>query len=232
MSEEQKIRHDEMVGLVFNHPRALSEFKYRLNKYKSGTYSINMVDQKHLLYVCKKYNLFENLSTYSKEVNDAHRIFSKELKLMYPFITSFLQQKNIQIDVSRRGFCMEYTTAKVTCYDIKTHQMTLMINDDYVGNTTITMSPFIFWEGLDWGWLSNKYDCYSISATQDLIYEIFDKFGGFVWFLVNGSTHFPFFPLELIELIQNYVFTKSELPVTCEIKDFLTRRNALVYKLK
>ena len=232
MSEEQKLRHDEMVGLVFNHPRALSEFKYRLNKYKSGTYSysIDKFDQKHLLYVCKKYNLFENLSTYSKEVNDAHRIFSKELKLMYPFITSFLQQQNVQIDVTRRGVCLEYTTAKVTCYDIKTHQMTVMIDDDYV-TAKITMKPYIFFEGLDWGWLSNKYS-YSISATQDLIYEIFDRFGGFAWFLVNGSTHFPFLPLELIELIQNYVFTKSEFPVTCEKKDFLSKPNALVYKLK
>ena len=230
MSEEQKISHDEMIRLVFNHPRALSEYKYRINKYKPGKYSISKFDPDHLFYICKKYNLFEDSSTYSKEVNDAHRIFSKELKLMYPFITSFLQQQNVQIDVTRRGSCdtLEYTTAKVTCYDIKTHQMTLMINDVYV-NTTITMKPYIFWGGLDWGWFNTKY---SISATQDLIYEIFDRFGGFAWFLVNGSTQFPFFPLELIELIQNYVFTKSELPVTCEIKEFTNRPNASVYKLK
>jgi hypothetical protein len=229
MSEQQKISHDEMVRNVFNHPRALAEYKYRMDKYNPG-YSRLMIDPENLFYVCEKYNLFEDSSTYPKEVDDAHRIFLSDIERMYPFITSFLQQKNLQIKIRKINYYNqpEYINAEVTQYDTKDHSIALTIDDH---TNSITMIPDLFCGG-EWGWIDRYNYSYRISATQDLIYEIFYRFGGFAWFVVNGSAHFPFFPLELIELIQNYVFTTDELPVSCAYEPDGFRGFLKVYRLK
>ena len=219
----------ELIREVYNHPRALVEYEYRLKKYRSDIYSVLMdtVNADHLYYVAKKYNLLKVSSPYSKEIDDATCIFNQELIQMDAFVASFLQQKDLDVELTKRGGYdkLSYVQAKVAHYNAKTHQIKMTI-----GHESITMCPYIFWGGLDWGWFDTTH-VYSISATEDIPYAILNKFGGFVWFVSYGASHLPL-PMELIKLIQNYVFTKSELPVKCEKKEFGGTPNRLVYSLK